>query len=72
MKCNIARASLFFTENFTESIQQMIDDGELESEEDVKNCIRDYLVEDLQTYVGDGYNGLLNKFITFEIEIEQE
>lgn len=72
MKCNVARASLFFTENFTESIQQMIDDGELESEEDVKNCIRDYLVEDLQTYVGDGYNGLLNKFITFEIEIEQE
>ena len=72
MKCNVARASLFFTENFTESIQQMIDDGELESEKDIENCIRDYLIEDLETHVSNGSNSLLNKFITFEIDIEQE
>lgn len=72
MKCILARASLFFTENFTEGIQQMIEDGELESEEDIKNCIRDYLIEDLETHVVDGHNSLLNKFITFDIEIEEE
>lgn len=71
MKCNVARASLFFTENFTESIQQMIEDGELESEEDIKSCLIDYLIEDLQTHI-DGHNRLIDRFITFDIEIEQD
>lgn len=71
MKCNYARATFHFSEQFAESVQEMIDDGELSSEQEIKNYIKDCLMEDIEDWIRHSPNGdETDKLISYDVELE--
>jgi len=59
----VIEGTITLTEDFTESVNEMIAEGVLESDEDIRDYIRDLLVEDIVEFTN--ISGML-KF-TFEM-----
>ena len=54
MKINIAKATLNFSEHFEESVQEMINDGMLKTEQEIKDYIVGCLIEDIELEARQG------------------
>ena len=72
MKCKYARATFSFTEFFTESVQEMIDDGELSTEQEIKDYLEECIMEDIEEWIRHSPNKAeTDKHFSFDIEIKQ-
>ena len=48
MKCKTAKATITYMEDFTNSIQELIDDEILFTKEDIETYIKDCICDDIQ------------------------
>jgi hypothetical protein len=70
MKCTYARATFHFSEQFSESIREMIADGELTNEQEIKDYIKDCLLEDIADHIEHARGSELDELITYDFDLE--
>jgi hypothetical protein len=71
MKCTCAIVKFSFSEQLVESVQEMIVDGLLSDEDDIKNHLTDCVLSDIEAWILHSPNSLeVEKRVSFDIVLE--